>query len=118
MTQHAMPLLVINMGGEMVYILQQRLQAQKIPPEKSEKVSPPKLEHPPTTEYPFLTTTAVCLSRAARHCPPTAYPLPAHCLPRCALDRTAILYSCTPVKVLVDVVRTMYRLVPTARTLL
>jgi len=26
---------VINMGGEMLYILQQRLQAQKIPDEKS-----------------------------------------------------------------------------------
>lgn len=34
----AMPMLVINMGGEMVYILEQRLRAQKIPQEKSRKV--------------------------------------------------------------------------------
>ena len=34
----AMPLLIINMGGEMVYILEQRLQAQSIPDEKSKKV--------------------------------------------------------------------------------
>jgi len=33
-----MPVLIINMGGEMVYILEQRLQAQKIPPQKGEKV--------------------------------------------------------------------------------
>lgn len=33
----AMPLLVINMGGEMVYILQQRLQAQRIAPDKAKK---------------------------------------------------------------------------------
>ena len=32
-----MPLLVMNMGGEMVYILQQRLNAQKVPEEKSRK---------------------------------------------------------------------------------
>ena len=34
----AMPLLIINMGGEMAYILQQRLVAQKIPESKSFKV--------------------------------------------------------------------------------
>jgi len=33
-----MPVLVVNMGGEMVYILEQRLQAQKIPEEKGQKV--------------------------------------------------------------------------------
>ena len=33
-----MPLLIINMGGEMAYILQQRLVAQKIPEAKSSKV--------------------------------------------------------------------------------
>eukprot|EP00640_Fibrocapsa_japonica_P001330 CAMPEP_0113936056 /NCGR_PEP_ID=MMETSP1339-20121228/3047_1 /TAXON_ID=94617 /ORGANISM="Fibrocapsa japonica" /LENGTH=397 /DNA_ID=CAMNT_0000938393 /DNA_START=126 /DNA_END=1319 /DNA_ORIENTATION=- /assembly_acc=CAM_ASM_000762 len=33
-----MPMLVMNMGGEMVYILQQRLQAQQVPPEKKTKV--------------------------------------------------------------------------------
>ncbi|CAM9748051.1 unnamed protein product, partial [Heterosigma akashiwo] len=33
-----MPLLVINMGGEMVYILQQRLNAQNVPDEKASKV--------------------------------------------------------------------------------
>ena len=34
----AMPIVVINMGGEMVYILQQRLQAQKVPDDKAVKV--------------------------------------------------------------------------------
>jgi hypothetical protein len=33
-----MPILIVNMGGEMVYILSQRLQAQKIPEAKSQKV--------------------------------------------------------------------------------
>lgn len=33
-----MPMLIINMGGEMIYILEQRLQAQSIPVEKSRKV--------------------------------------------------------------------------------
>ena len=33
----AMPMLVINMGGEMVYILEQRLRAQNIPKDKSSK---------------------------------------------------------------------------------
>jgi len=33
-----MPILIINMGGEMVYILQQRLEAQKIPEPKGQKV--------------------------------------------------------------------------------
>ena len=35
MSQYAMPMLMINMGGEMVYILAQRLQAQNIPADKS-----------------------------------------------------------------------------------
>lgn len=33
-----MPVLLLNMGGEMVYILEQRLQAQSINPEKSKRV--------------------------------------------------------------------------------
>eukprot|EP00287_Rhodomonas_sp_CCMP768_P011480 CAMPEP_0196731550 /NCGR_PEP_ID=MMETSP1091-20130531/11231_1 /TAXON_ID=302021 /ORGANISM="Rhodomonas sp., Strain CCMP768" /LENGTH=379 /DNA_ID=CAMNT_0042074691 /DNA_START=11 /DNA_END=1150 /DNA_ORIENTATION=- len=33
-----MPLMVINLGGEMMYILEQRLVAQKIPPDKARKV--------------------------------------------------------------------------------
>mmetsp|Transcript_55144 Transcript_55144/g.124150 ORF Transcript_55144/g.124150 Transcript_55144/m.124150 type:complete len:379 (-) Transcript_55144:93-1229(-) len=33
-----MPVLIVNMGGEMVYILEQRLQAQKIPDTKGQKV--------------------------------------------------------------------------------
>uniref|UniRef100_A0A7S3D0J4 OSCP1 n=1 Tax=Palpitomonas bilix TaxID=652834 RepID=A0A7S3D0J4_9EUKA len=36
--QRAMPTAVMNLGGEMLYILQQRLNAQNIPPEKSLKV--------------------------------------------------------------------------------
>ena len=35
---HVMPMLIINMGGEMMYILEQRLRAQAIPPDKSSKV--------------------------------------------------------------------------------
>jgi hypothetical protein len=35
---HCMPLVVINMGGEMVYILEQRLFAQNVGPDKSKKV--------------------------------------------------------------------------------
>eukprot|EP01038_Epipyxis_sp_PR26KG_P012081 gene12081-16167_t len=34
----AMPIIVLNMGGEMIYILHQRLQAQNVPEEKSRKV--------------------------------------------------------------------------------
>mmetsp|Transcript_25661 Transcript_25661/g.43035 ORF Transcript_25661/g.43035 Transcript_25661/m.43035 type:complete len:463 (-) Transcript_25661:102-1490(-) len=37
-SQYAMPIIVLNMGGEMIYILNQRLQAQNIPIEKSRKV--------------------------------------------------------------------------------
>lgn len=37
-SQLAMPILVINMGGEMIYILHQRLQAQNIDEDKSLKV--------------------------------------------------------------------------------
>jgi len=33
-----MPILIVNMGGEMVYILEQRLHAQKIPEQKGHKV--------------------------------------------------------------------------------
>ena len=34
----AMPIVVLNMGGEMVYILHQRLQAQTVNSEKADKV--------------------------------------------------------------------------------
>ena len=35
---HVMPLIVLNMGGEMTYILNQRLQAQSVQDEKARKV--------------------------------------------------------------------------------
>ncbi|WAR08115.1 OSCP1-like protein, partial [Mya arenaria] len=38
MSQKTLPLLFINLGGEMVYILDQRLRAQNIPEEKAKKV--------------------------------------------------------------------------------
>ena len=38
MSQLAMPLLVVNLGCEMLYILDQRLKAQNIPGDKSCKV--------------------------------------------------------------------------------
>ena len=34
---HAFPLLYLNLGGELLYIIEQRLQAQNIVTEKSEK---------------------------------------------------------------------------------
>jgi len=34
----ASPIIIINMGGEMIYILDQRLKAQKIPAQKANKV--------------------------------------------------------------------------------
>jgi hypothetical protein len=37
MSLFAMPFLVFNLGGEMIYILEQRLQAQNISQEKSRK---------------------------------------------------------------------------------
>lgn len=43
MALFGMPLTVINLGGEMMYILEQRLIAQKIPPEKACKVRRPPL---------------------------------------------------------------------------
>jgi len=38
MSQLGMPLMVMNLGGEMMYILEQRLVAQKIQPDKARKV--------------------------------------------------------------------------------
>ncbi|KAG1687162.1 Protein OSCP1 [Nymphon striatum] len=38
MSVHSLPLLFINLGGEMVYILDQRLRAQTVPSDKSGKV--------------------------------------------------------------------------------
>ena len=38
MAHRTLPILFINLGGEMMYILEQRLIAQKIPPEKACKV--------------------------------------------------------------------------------
>lgn len=35
MTQTSSPLLYLNMGGEMMYVLQKRLHTQKISPEKT-----------------------------------------------------------------------------------
>ena len=35
---HTMPMLVINMGGEMVYILEQRLTAQNVAKDKASRV--------------------------------------------------------------------------------
>ena len=37
---YCMPMLIINMGGEMVYILAQRLQAQNVPIDKSKRGKP------------------------------------------------------------------------------
>ena len=38
MALHAMPIVMINLGTEMIYILEQRLKAQEIPSEKGFKV--------------------------------------------------------------------------------
>ena len=37
MSAFCMPMLIINMGGEMVYILEQRLHAQNVPMDKSKR---------------------------------------------------------------------------------
>lgn len=37
----AMPLLIMNMGGEMIYILEQRLRAQEIAKDKAERGASP-----------------------------------------------------------------------------
>lgn len=44
-TNLALPFLIVNMGGEMIYILNQRLLAQKIPTDKSEKVRADVVRH-------------------------------------------------------------------------
>jgi len=36
-SQHAMPLIIANLGVEMIYVLNQRLEAQKVPKEKHDK---------------------------------------------------------------------------------
>ena len=41
----ALPFLIINMGGEMIYILNQRLIAQKIPNDKGDKVRADVIKH-------------------------------------------------------------------------
>lgn len=41
----ALPFLIINMGGEMIYILNQRLLAQKIPIDKADKVRSDVIRH-------------------------------------------------------------------------
>ena len=38
MAKRTLPLLFINLGGEMMYILDQRLRAQAIEPDKASKV--------------------------------------------------------------------------------
>ncbi|KAI5753836.1 hypothetical protein M8J77_003703 [Diaphorina citri] len=40
MSSHILPLLFLNLGGEMVYILNQRLSAQKIKNEKAKQEEP------------------------------------------------------------------------------
>ena len=42
MSSLAMPMLVVNLGCEMLYILEQRLKAQSIPADKSCKASAPQ----------------------------------------------------------------------------
>lgn len=37
MSDRAMPLLFLNLGGEMLYVIDQRLYAQKIPEDKGKK---------------------------------------------------------------------------------
>lgn len=41
----ALPFLMLNLGGEMVYILNQRLVAQKIPKDKADKVRQDVVKH-------------------------------------------------------------------------
>lgn len=47
----ALPFLIINMGGEMIYILNQRLLAQKIPMDKADKVRSDVIKHLFSNEF-------------------------------------------------------------------
>ncbi len=42
-----MPMLIVNMGGEMVYILEQRLHAQNVPLDKSKRGAQLPIRQPP-----------------------------------------------------------------------
>ena len=50
MSSFCMPMLIVNMGGEMVYILEQRLHAQNVPLDKSKRGEqlPMRNRTPPT----------------------------------------------------------------------
>jgi hypothetical protein len=45
MARHAMPLIINNLGGEMVYILEQRLEAQAVPADKAKKGTGSYFQH-------------------------------------------------------------------------
>ena len=46
-----MPIIVLNMGGEMVYILHQRLQAQTVQDEKAKKVLQGNIKYSELLKY-------------------------------------------------------------------
>ncbi len=94
----AMPLLVANMGGEMIYILEQRLRAQSISPSKASKGEQARprprprrramtvAECPPGMARRSLSPPArpqlcwgACVSRRSLGLPPRARGLPAGC---------------------------------------
>lgn len=37
MSFYSLPILILNLGGEMFYVLDQRLKAQKVPPDRAQK---------------------------------------------------------------------------------
>lgn len=79
----AMPLLVANMGGEMIYILEQRLRAQSISPSKAskgEQACPPERRKRPAksplilgegrgglASSPLPVSGCVCRTRGGKH---------------------------------------------------
>ena len=62
MSLKTLPLLFINLGGEMMYILDQRLRAQNIPQEKAQKGLSLVLLPVPLLALGTTTTTSVPLS--------------------------------------------------------
>lgn len=64
MSVRTLPLLFLNLGGEMLYILDQRLRAQSIPGEKARKGEHPGPGHLPEPVLRGVGAPAACGCRA------------------------------------------------------
>ena len=127
MSSFCMPMIIVNMGGEMVYILEQRLHAQNVPLDKSKRgaqlpyrARAPAFhgKHGHAQAYPHAHTRRGCGSSrpCSRAIPSPHQPasLPVSTLPPAFLPATANHHPHTPspspcaLAVLQDVIRTMY----------